>query len=65
MEFANLDQQKTLRSKFAKVHFFILTKKKLIFTSVNQFKVRDSLINIPQTICYKIKVGLSYQIGAS
>ena len=42
----------------AKVHLFIWTKKS-ISTSVNQFKVRDSLINIPQAICYKIKVGIS------
>jgi len=58
MGFANLDQQKTWRSKLAKVHIFIWTKKP-ISTSVNQYKVRDSLVNIPQAICYKIKVGLS------
>jgi len=39
--------------------FHLEKKKKKIYTSVNQFNVRDSLVNIPQTICYKIKVGLS------
>jgi len=39
-------------------------KNQLISTSVNQFKVRDNIVNIPQTICYKIKVDLSSQIGA-
>jgi len=39
------------------VHFYL--DKKSISTSVNQYKVRDSLVNIPQAICYKIKVGLS------
>ena len=44
-------------SKLAKMHIFIWTKKKS--TSVNQFKVRDNLVNIPQAICYKINLGLS------
>jgi len=38
---------------------FYLDKKNPIFTGVNQFKVRDGLVNIPQAICYKIKVSLS------
>jgi len=32
------------------VYIFIWTKKP-ISTSVNQFKVNDSLVNIPQAIC--------------
>jgi len=45
-------------SKLVKIHLFIWTKK-LISTNVNQFKVRDNLVNIPQASCYKIKVSLS------
>jgi len=37
----------------------IWTKKIISTSSVNQFKVKDSLVNIPQAICYKINVGLS------
>jgi len=33
--------------------------KRPIFIRVDQFKVNDSLVNIPQAICYKIKVGLT------
>jgi len=37
------------------MHIFIW-KKKSVYTSVNQFKVKDSLVNITQAIYYKIKV---------
>jgi len=37
---------------------FYLDKKTNIYC-VNQFKVRNRLVNIPQAIYYEIKVGLS------
>jgi len=47
-----------MKVQVSKILPFYLDKKP-ISISVNQFKVRDSLVNIPQAICYKIKVGLS------
>ena len=42
-----------MKVQVSKSALFYLEKKS-ISTDVNQFKVNDSLVNIPQTICYMV-----------